>query len=276
MANRSLKLITPPTLQQGTLLLALTGWMDGGSVSSGTLRQFMENRSLVHAGRIKPAGFYIDNFPGTMEVTAMFRPHVRCADGLVEELEWATNDFYADPDAGLAFFIGKEPNLNWVGFARCIFDMAQRMGIRRIIFMGSFGGSVPHTREPRLYGSVSEPRLLPLLKKHDLRPSNYEGPASFATYLLTLAPRFNMEMLSIAAEIPGYLEGVNPLSIEAVTRRLAAILGIAVNLDALRATSNEWEQQVTEAVEKDEDLAATVRQMEEAYDNELIGESPGN
>ena len=78
-------------------------------------------------------------------------------------------------------------------------------------------------------------------------------------------------MISLVAEIPGYLQGLNPLSIEAVTRRLARILNVPLDLADLRTASNEWEVQVTEAVEKDEDLAGTVRKLEEQYDNELIG-----
>ena len=77
-------------------------------------------------------------------------------------------------------------------------------------------------------------------------------------------------MLSIAAEIPGYLQGANPLSIEAVTRRLAAILELPVDLAKLREASTAWERQVSEVVAKDEDLARTVRKLEEEYDNELI------
>ncbi len=272
MTSDALRIYAEPKMSQATLLLALGGWMDGGMVSTGTVRQFMNEPSLEKIAEIKPAGFYIDSFPGSMEITALFRPHVKTVNGRIETLDWPANTFYADPEAQMAYFIGKEPNLNWAGFADCVFDVAGRIGVKRIIFIGSFGGSVPHTREPRLYGSVSDASLLPLLEKHRLKPSNYEGPASFATYLLTRAPSHGMEMLSIVAEIPGYLEGVNPLSIEAVTRRLAAILEVAVNLDTLRNTSNEWEQQVTEAVEEDEDLANTVRNLEEEYDNQLIAD----
>ena len=63
------------------MLLALTGWMDGGLVSTGTVKNLMDGRNLVEVARIEPAGFYIDNFPGNMEVTALFRPHVVINDG---------------------------------------------------------------------------------------------------------------------------------------------------------------------------------------------------
>lgn len=275
MAHDPLTILNePPRMTDATLLLALTGWMDGGDVSTGTVKRLMQDRDVTHVARLQSQGFYIDNFPGSMDVTALFRPHVRYDRGLVAEFEMATNDFYADPKSNMAFFVGKEPNLNWPGFADAIYDLIGRLGVKRIIFMGSFGGAVPHTREPRLYGSVSERRLLPLLKQHGLRPTEYEGPASFATYLLTRSPGHGVEMLSIAAEIPGYLQGENPLSIAAVTRRLAAILNLPVDLSSLREASTRWELEVTEAVEKDEKLIETVRQLEEQYDNDLISATP--
>jgi len=258
-------------MTDATLLLALTGWMDGGLVSTGTVKHMMDGRALARVGQIEPSGFYIDNFPGPMEIAALFRPHVKYENGIVTSFELSSNEFYADPAANMAFFLGKEPNLDWPGFGKCLLEVCLRLGVKRIIFMGSFGGTVPHTREPRMYGSVSHPRLLPLLEQHNLTPSNYEGPGSFATYLLIEAPKHEIEMLSISVEIPGYLEGLNPLSIEAVSRRLARILDVPINVDKLRKASNTWEQQVTEAVQKDENLATTVRQLEEQYDNELIG-----
>src|SRR5688500_4705254 len=270
MSAGPLTLLDAPRMPGSAMLLALTGWMDGGLVSTGTVKHVMRGRPLVHVARVEPAGFYIDNFPGSMEISALFRPHVKYAGGLIESFDMPSNDFHADPNANVAFFVGREPNLNWPGFADCIFEVATRIGVTRIIFMGSFGGTVPHTREPRLFGSVSESRLLPLLKQHRLRPTDYEGPASFATYLLTQSRERGVEVLSIAAEIPGYLQGVNPLSIEAVTRRLSALLNLPVDLDSLRGASNEWEAQVTEAVAKDEDMAGTVRKLEEQYDNDLI------
>jgi hypothetical protein len=270
MPHPSLNLLNTPRLERGTLMLALTGWMDGGMVSTGTVKQFMQGRDLSAVARVDPAGYYLDSFPGSMEIAALFRPHVKYNAGLVEQLDMPTNEVLADPAANVAFFLGKEPNINWTGFADCIFEITQTLGLERIIFMGSFGGTVPHTREPRMFGSVSHRTMLSTLKEYNLRPTDYEGPASFATYLLVRSPKHNVQMISIAAEIPGYLEGLNPLSIEAVVRRLAAIVNLPVDLAPLRAASTNWEIQVTEAVQKNEELAATVRRLEEEYDNELI------
>src|SRR5688500_7781909 len=155
-----------PQLQDATLLLALTGWMDGGDVSTGSVRAIMGRREVRQVARIEPDDFYIYNFPGSMEIAAMFRPHVTYDEGVVTAFDLPSNVFWADEADNLVFFVGREPNLRWQAFADCVFHLVRTVGVSRIIFMGSFGGSVPHTREPRLYGSVSERRLRDLLKQH--------------------------------------------------------------------------------------------------------------
>jgi proteasome assembly chaperone (PAC2) family protein len=232
----------------------------------------MDGRELVEIAHIDPDPFYIFNFPGPMEVAAVFRPEVKIREGLVRRPpKFPENVFHADAAANLVFFLGAEPNLKWQTFASAIFRLCKTAGITRIVFMGSFGGTVPHTREPRMFGSVSHPHMTNILAIHNLKPSDYTGPSSFSTLLISQAPKHHIEMISFVAEIPGYLSGVNPLSIEAVTRRLGKFLNQPVNLESLRKASDAWEVQVSEVIEKDSDLAQTVKKLEEAYDNELIG-----
>jgi len=166
--------------------------------------------------------------------------------------------------------LGKEPNLQWRTFGECIFHLAEKIGIGRILFVGSFGGPVPHTREPRLYVTCSDDKLLPKMEKYGVRRTGYEGPGSFTSYLMTQVPSAGIEMVSLVAEIPGYLQGPNPFSIEAVTRRLAKILKLSLDLDSLRAASTRWELEVSSAVEENEELANQVRKFEKEYDDDLL------
>src|SRR5205823_1051486 len=138
--------------------------------------------------------------------------------------------FYCHEPAKLVLFIGKEPHLRWRAFGECVLELARKVGVSRILFVGSFAGAVPHTREPRLYVTCSEPGMLAEMGKYALRRTRYEGPGSFASYLLTRAPEAGVQMASFAAEIPPYVEGANPASIEAVTRRLAKILQLPLDL----------------------------------------------
>jgi proteasome assembly chaperone (PAC2) family protein len=259
-----------PALEGATLVLAFAGWMDGGDVSTGTVRRLVDLLGAERIAEIDPEPFYLFNFPGPMEVAALFRPAIKIEDGVVASLAMPENIFYCHEPAKLVLFLGKEPNLRWRAFGDCVIEMARKVGVRRMLFVGSFGGTVPHTREPRLHVSCSEAKLLPEMERYGLRRTGYEGPGSFASYLLTRAPSAGLEMASLVAEIPGYLQGRNPVSIEAVTRRLAKILRLPLDLGALRAESTEWELRVSQVVEKDDDLAKTVRQLEETYDDELL------
>ena len=65
MATDSLEIVEIPKLNNATMLLALTGWMDGGDVSTGTVKTMMDGRELQAVARIEPDAFYIYNFPGS-------------------------------------------------------------------------------------------------------------------------------------------------------------------------------------------------------------------
>ena len=82
----------------------------------------MEDRDAAEMARIDPDPFYIYNFPGSMEVAAVFRPRgeVRGRRGH-RRSELPENVFHCDPAANLVFFLGQEPNLRWQAFADCIF-----------------------------------------------------------------------------------------------------------------------------------------------------------
>ncbi len=274
--NELLRVQNCPTLDSATLLLAFNGWMDGGDVSTGTVRGLVDLLAARPVAEIDPDPFCVCNFPGSMEVAALFRPALKIEDGLVTSLVMPANVFHCHEPARLFLFLGREPHLRWRTFADCVLEFARRAGVKRLLFVGSFGGSVPHTREPRLHVVCSEARLLPEMEKYGVRRIGYEGPGSFASYLLTRAPRAGLEMTSLAAEIPGYLQGRNPVSIEAVTRRLCQILRLPLDLAPLRAESTEWEVEVSQAVEEDAELARNVRRLEEAYDEDLLRRAEGD
>ena len=153
-----------PTLHEATLVLAFSGWMDGGDVSTGTVSRLVQLTGAQPFADIDPDPFYIYNFPGSMEIAALFRPHVQIQDGLVRMLDIPTNIFYGQETANLVLFVGKEPNVRWGQFGDCILRLAADVGVRRIVFVGSYGGSVPHTREPHLYVTCSDKRLLPEMR----------------------------------------------------------------------------------------------------------------
>lgn len=265
-----------PRLDNGRMVLAFSGWMDAGDVSTGTVEYLIRALGAARVAHIRPEGFYILNFPGSMEISALFRPSTRIEDGLVREFEPPDNGFFCSEKTSLMLFQGREPNLNWDAFANCVFSFAEQSGVRSLYFVGSVGGTVPHTREPRLFSTVSEESFKPMLEQIGVRFTDYEGPASFSTQLLYEARGRGMQMASLVAEIPAYIQGTNPKSLEAVVRKLAVILGVQIDTSELRTLSAAWEERLNEVLEEKPELAEHIQKLEEDYDNEVFDTQMGD
>jgi hypothetical protein len=151
MACDKLNIYKRPNLTNPRLLLGFSGWMDGGEVSTGTVKCLIDKLGAQGFAEIEPTGFYIYNFPGPMEMTALFRPHTKIKDGVIESYEVPSNTFFCSEESDLILFLGKEPNLCWEEYAECIFSVCSEFGVSMIYFIGSVEGLVPHTREPRLF-----------------------------------------------------------------------------------------------------------------------------
>ena len=270
MASDKLRIYKRPKLNSPRLLVGLSGWMDGGQVSTGTVKCLVDRLGAERFAEIEPEGFYIYNFPGSMEVTSLFRPHTKIKDGLIASFEFPTNTFFYDEESDLILFVGKEPNMGWRDFADCIFSVCSEFNVKTIYFIGSVSGLVPHTREPRLFCSVSDEHLKEAFVHYGVKFTNYEGPASIITYLTTHSQEQGLHMASFVATIPAYVQGDNPKCIEAVTRRLAGILGLAIDLEDLRDVSDEFEKRLGEVVLEQPELASNIRKLEEDYDNEIF------
>jgi len=275
MAPDKLNIYRRPKFRSPRLLLGFSGWMDGGNVSTGTVKYFIEKLNARKFAEIDPEGFYIYSFPGTMEVSALFRPHTRIREGLIESFEVPSNAFYASEQANLVLFLGKEPNLRWDRFAECIFSLCAEFDVKMIYFIGSVSGLVPHTRDPRLFCSASNARLKEAFRHYGVNFTNYEGPASIITYLTTVCRQRDLEMISLVATVPAYVQGNNPKCIEAATRRLAGMLEVQLDLKELQAISEQFEKRLNDAIQDQPELAGNIRRLEEDYDNEIFNTEMG-
>jgi proteasome assembly chaperone (PAC2) family protein len=276
MASDRLKIYKRPKLRNPRLLLGLGGWMDGGKVSTGTIKCLIDKLDARRFAEIEPKGFYIYNFPGSMEITALFRPHTKIKNGLIVSYEIPDNTFFHSEENDIILFTGKEPSLNWEEFAECIFSVCAEFDVRMIYFIGSVAGLVPNTREPRLFCSVSDAQLKETFQHYGVNFTNYEGPASIVTYLTANCNKRNLSMVSLVATIPAYVQGSNPKCIEAVTRRLAGMLGLQLELEDLTTISDQFEKKLIDAVLEQPELANNIHKLEEDYDNEIFNSEMGD
>jgi proteasome assembly chaperone (PAC2) family protein len=276
MNTDNLKIECEPGLNKPSLIMGFSGWMDGGDVSTGAVKYLREKLEAEQFAHIDPAGFYIYNFPGSMEISSLFRPHTKMKDGLVQKYDLPANTFYGSAKHNLALLLGKEPNLAWEQYADCIFELSVKFDIRQIFFVGSVAGLTPHTRKPRMTFSVSDEKLKTLLPQQGVRFSNYEGPASITSYLLSSALQHGVDMLSMVAEIPAYVQGYNPRCIEAAVRTLSRILDLHINLDDLQEMGDDFEKRLTDLISDQPDLAKKITELEEDYDNQVFDTEMGD
>jgi proteasome assembly chaperone (PAC2) family protein len=276
MASDKLKIYKRPKMNKSRLLLGFSGWMDGGEVSTGTVKCLKDKLGARKLAEIEPKGFYIYSFPGSMEITALFRPHTQIKNGIIESYEIPSNTFYYSEEKNLLLFLGKEPNLNWENYSEYIFSICEDFGVEMIYFIGSVAGLVPHTREPRLFCSVSESGLKEKFQHYGVKFTNYEGPASIITYLTANCGKRNIKMVSLVAAIPAYVQGSNPKCIEAVTRRIAGMLDIEMDFSDLTAISEEFEKKLHDVVQEQPELENNIHKLEEDYDNEIFNNEMGD
>lgn len=259
-------------LEAPSLVLGFSGWMNGGSVSTGTIKYLKNKLKAKKFAEIDRKDFYIFNLPGTMQQVTRFRPYTKIRDGLLTDFQYPQNEFFYDGKNNLILFSGKEPNLKWDEYASCIFEVGERFDVKRMYSVGSVAGPTPHTREPRISCSVSSEEQKAQLKDYDVRFTNYEGSASITTLLTELSKEKGVEMINFVAEIPIYVQTKNPKGIKAITKRLVKLLGIDIDLGDLSRMSNEFEKNINQLVAKQPKLAEQIKRLEENYDKEFFNQ----
>lgn len=259
-----------PVLSNPSLLLGFTGWMDGGDVSSGSVAYLQKKFAAEMIAEIDPQEFYLFNFPGSMEEVAQFRPYSLIKDGIVSEFHYPQNQFFCAPQENLLLFLGKEPNMKWNRYAENIFALVKELEVKRIYFIGSVSGLIPHTREPRISCSVSDEKLKTELEGYNLRFNDYEGPASITTLFTLMAYQKGVEMISLVVEIPMYIQATNPKGIASALGILSSLLNLPLVGEDLESMGEEFDRNVEQLVGKYPDLVEKIKKLEENYDREIL------
>jgi proteasome assembly chaperone (PAC2) family protein len=248
-----------PELRRPVLVAAFRGWNDGGqgaSLAAGYLAKEWEGARFAE---IDPENFY--DFQAT-------RPHVSLEDGLTRKLDWPDNGFFHAriPGTGrdAVILLGTEPNLRWRTFAGLVRDLAEDLGVERVVTFGSLLADVPHTRPSPVTAAASDESLM---EEMGLEPSRYEGPTGIVGVLLDTFRSAGMTSLSLWAAVPHYVSlAPSPRAALALVRRFGELMDIDVDVTDLEQAADEYSDQVSEAVSADADTAAYVEELERRVD----------
>jgi len=250
-----------PNLKAPILLAAFEGWNDAGDAASMALRHLADRWDARPLAEIKSELFY--DFSTTRPLMTL--------DGLNNRiLTWPNNVLSTARVPGAAhdvvILVGLEPQLRWRTFCEEVIAVADTIGVQRVVTLGALLADVPHTRPVEVYGSTDDPDLMESLH---LSPSTYEGPTGITGVLTTLCHEAGLPTASFWAAIPSYVPGSpSPKAALSLVHHICELVGTSVFDTDLEIASASYERQVDELLSEDEETAAYVADLEEAWDNE--------
>ena len=248
-----------PELRDPVLVAAFRGWNDGGQGASLAAGYLAKAWGAERFAEIDAEDFY--DFQAT-------RPMVTLEEGETRKLEWPDNGFFharvpgSNRDA--VILIGTEPNLRWRTFGGLVLGLAQELGVDRIVTFGSLLADVPHTRPAPVTAAATDPQMVEEL---GLEPSRYEGPTGIVGVLLDAARKASIPSLSLWAAVPHYVSlAPSPRAALALVNRFGELMQLDIDTEDLETASDEYSEQVSEAVSTDADTAAYVEELERRVD----------
>ncbi len=249
-----------PTLKEAALVLAFAGWNDASRSATTAVSFMVDKLSGKRFAGIDPEEFY--NFIDT-------RPSVRLEPGeLQREVLWPANEFFfcQEPSLqrGLVLGLGLEPHLRWRGFVDTVVRLSRECRVEQVITLGALLAEVSHSLPVRLTGFASDPALTARL---ELTPSRYEGPTGIVGVLNDAFRREGLPVVSLWANVPHYLSiTFYPKATLALLGCLGSYLELPLDLTDLEVASKDFDAQAKELLEKNEELSAYVKKLEESVE----------
>jgi predicted ATP-grasp superfamily ATP-dependent carboligase len=248
-----------PELRRPVMIAAFRGWNDGGQGATLGGGYLARQWGAEVFAEIDPENFY--DFQAV-------RPNVSLEDGLTRKLEWPENTFFHAAIPGLdrdaVILLGVEPNLRWKTYSRLVLELTQELGVELVVTLGSLLADVPHTRPAPVSAAASDPSLVEEL---GVEPSRYEGPTGILGVLLDACRQEGIPSVSLWAAVPHYVSlAPSPRAALALCNRLGELVGTDIDVAELEQASEEYAEQVTEAVTSDAETAAYVEELERRVD----------
>ena len=264
-------ILRKPEVQLDHLIIAFGGWADAGESATTAIKFLQRRMEAAKFAEVDPEEFY--DFTQTRPYTT------RTRDGR-RRVTWPANDFsyWVGPDqaAGGMTFLGIEPNLRWRTYARAIMELAKEQGVKSVIHVGALLDAVPHTREVRLTGASTQPDLQKTLEDAGIRSSNYQGPTGISSAVMEACANQGMDYLSLWGHTSHYLQAAPNYRIGyTLASYLTKFLGLSLDLTELQTAASIFDDQVAEAVAKDDQLSSYVLKLESQYDESTpVAEMP--
>ena len=191
-----------PALRRPVLVAAFGGWNDAADAASAAVEFIRARFEPTEVARIELED-YLD-FTET-------RPTARLVDSHTREIDWPVTTIAAaevpGADNDLVIVQGPEPALRWRRYCDTVVAIAQELGVRRVVTLGSLLADVPHTRPVHITGIGSDTAMLDRL---GFSPTSYEGPTGITGVLNYEAGLAGLPSVSLWASVPHYVAAAPP------------------------------------------------------------------
>jgi proteasome assembly chaperone (PAC2) family protein len=256
----------PVGLRDPALVCAFTGWTDAGDSASSAVGVISRRLGAQRCATVDPELLY------TMQ---SYRPHITVRDGVAADVDWPTVELRAAviPTArrDLILVTGPEPAMRWQSLSETLIETAKSLGATFVVTLGGLLSDVPHTRPVPLTGIATDPETIGSLGA--MLP-DYEGPTGLTGVVHFEAQRQGLQAVTLLAHVPHYVAGVpSPKATLALVEAVEALTDVPVPTARLRAASERYEQQVSEAVERDPERRELLERLEQMADlRDVIGD----
>jgi proteasome assembly chaperone (PAC2) family protein len=263
-----------PELIAPYIMVGLKGWLNAGEVSTGSIDYLRRKLGARPFAYMEPSGFYVYQIPSATAEQTM-RPLVKIKEGLVRKLDLPRNEFFfwkSGAAHDLILFLGVEPNLDWPEYAQAILDVARQFKAPRIYSLGGIFDQVPHTRKTRILATISHPKLKDELKTF-ARFTDYEGPCSFNTMLLSIAREQGIEIVGISARASLYIQDFNAKACYDLLQNVITSAGFGIDLRDLGGAGEALVEMMDKAFSQNATALEQLKKLEEQFDA-TVGEEP--
>jgi hypothetical protein len=251
------------------MVLVLDGFLDAGNAAAIAARHLVNESG---GGRVV-ATFEVDEFHdyrARRPAMSFVRDHYEQYDAprLVVRL-------LAD-DAGTPYLLmhGPEPDNTWEAFAGAVRHVVERLGVGRVIGLGSVPMAVPHTRPIAVTHHANNPELL-------AADSPWRGelriPSSAQALLELRLGETGHDAMGFVAHIPHYLAQLDfPEASVSLLEHVERAAGIAVDLTALRTAGRERDEEIATYLAANTEVLEVVQALEQQYDAFARAEQEGH
>ncbi len=174
---------------------------------------------------------------------------------------YALHDSVGTPFLLLA---GLEPDLRWERFITAVRLLAERLGVRQTIGLGTIPMAVPHTRPVTMTAHSNDKELI---AGHQPWVGEVAVPASVSNLLEYRMAQHGHDAVGFTVHVPHYLAQTDyPPAAEALLEQVAKTGSLRLPLGPLGEAGMEVHAKINEQVESSDEVAQVVTALERQYD----------